>query len=101
LGLEKDEYLELIELFIDTGMSDMNQLQDGIDERNPEKVYKAAHSLKGAAMNLGLNGLSETAEEIEEKASRNSMDEAEQAAQTLKKKLYGIEKLARTSQFNG
>jgi len=68
LGLEREEYLELIELFIETSMSDLDKLQSAIKEVNAEKAANAAHSLKGAARSIGLMELSETAKEIEEKA---------------------------------
>jgi FOG: HPt domain len=87
LGLEEEEYMELIELFIDVGMSDLDRLHSAIEEGDSEKAAKAAHSLKGAAGNLGLMELSKTAKEIEEEAGNDRLDETADAAQTLKEKL--------------
>ena len=95
LGLEEEEYLELIELFIETGMSDLDKLQSAIEEGNPEKAANAAHSLKGAAVSLGLIKLSETAREIEEKARNDQLERISEAAHELKKKLDEIAELAK------
>ena len=54
LGLEEDEYIELIELFIETSTSDIDKLQSAIVGGDTEKISRLAHSLKGASVNLGL-----------------------------------------------
>jgi len=87
LGLEEEEYLELIELFIETGMSDLNKLQSAIEEGSAEKAVNAAHSIKGAAMNLGLTELSEIAKEIEEKAGNDRLETSAEPARLLQEKL--------------
>jgi len=87
LGLEEEEYLELIELFIETGMSDLDTLSSAIKEKNAEKAANAAHSLKGAASNLGLMELYEAAMKIEEGILNNHLKETAEDAQALKEKL--------------
>ena len=87
LGLEEEEYLELIELFIETGMSDLNKLQSAIEEGSAEKAVNAAHSIKGAAMNLGLTELSEIAKEIEEKSGNDRLERTAEPARLLREKL--------------
>ena len=95
LGLEEEEYLELIELFIDTGMSDLDKLQSAIEKGNAEQAANAAHSPKGAASNLGFMKISETAREIGEKARNELLEGITEAAQIQKKKLEEIAGLAR------
>jgi len=34
LGMEEDEYMELIELFIEAGMADLQKLQVAVNEAN-------------------------------------------------------------------
>ena len=87
LGLEEEEYLELIELFIETGMSDLNNLRSAIEGGSAEKAVRAAHSLKGAAINLGFIELSEIAKKIEEKARNDRLETTAEAAQALQEKL--------------
>ena len=87
VGLEQEEYLELIELFIETGFSDLAQLQSAIEEGDGEKAGNAAHSVKGAAGNLGLIELSEIAKDIEEKARNGLFEGTEKSTQILKEKI--------------
>jgi HPt (histidine-containing phosphotransfer) domain-containing protein len=87
VGVEEEEYLELIELFIETGMSDLNTLSSAIKEKNAEKAANAAHSLKGAASNLGLMELYKAAKKIEERILNDRLEETAEDTQTLKEKL--------------
>ncbi len=87
LGLDQEEYMELIELFVETGFSDLDQLQSAIEERDGESAGNAAHSVKGAASNLGLIEISEIAKEIEEKARDELFEGTEKSAQALKEKM--------------
>ena len=95
LGLEEEEYLELIGLFIETGVSDLNKLQSAIEEGSEEKAVNAAHSIKGAAMNLGLTELSEIAKEIEEKARNDRLERTAEPARLLQEKLDIIDDFVR------
>ncbi|MEJ2154648.1 MAG: Hpt domain-containing protein [Desulfobacteraceae bacterium] len=91
LGLEVDEYRELIELFIDTGSADFQKIQDGMAGNDSEQVMRSAHTIKGAAGNLGLMDVSETAKTIEEGATQNQLDGLVTAMETLKAQFKAIE----------
>ena len=85
LGLEKHEYMELLSLFLETASSDMSKLQSAIEEKDAQKTAAAAHSIKGAAGNLGLMKIHKGAKEIEEEAREKRL--AASAVQELKKNL--------------
>jgi histidine phosphotransfer protein HptB len=87
LGLEEEEYIELFELFVETGMADLNELWVAIDMSNAEKAAHIAHSLKGAALNLGLNEFRELAETIGQTARAGQMEKTAQIARTYQGKL--------------
>lgn len=87
LGLEEDEFLELVELFVETGISDLDKLQSAIAEGNADKAANAAHSLRGAAVSLGFVELSEIARKIEEDARNDRLETIAEAAQALQGKL--------------
>lgn len=91
LGLEVDEYRELIELFIDTGAADFQKIQDGMASSDSEQVMRSAHTIKGAAGNLGLIDVSETAKIIEENATNNQLDSLGNTIDTLKTQFEAIE----------
>ena len=95
LGLEEEEYLEFIELFIETGISDLDKLQSAIEEGNPEKAANAAHSIKGAASNLGFMEVYEVAKKIEKQTRNDRLEGIAESAQALKEKLNEIAGLAR------
>jgi HPt (histidine-containing phosphotransfer) domain-containing protein len=88
LGLEEDEYLELVELFIETSKSDLKHLQSAINNKNIEMIAGIAHSLKGAAMNLGLDDFLELATTIEKTAHDGELEETARTAKIFQKKLH-------------
>ena len=91
LGLEVDEYRELIELFIDTGAADFQKIQEALAGCNSDQIMRSAHTIKGAAGNLGLMDVSATAKAIEDSASQNQLDHLTQAVQVLKVQFETIE----------
>jgi HPt (histidine-containing phosphotransfer) domain-containing protein len=91
LGLEVDEYRELIELFIDTGSADFQKIQVAMAGGDAEQVMRSAHTIKGAAGNLGLMDVSDTAKSIEESASKNQLDGIGTAVQILKTQFEAID----------
>jgi HPt (histidine-containing phosphotransfer) domain-containing protein len=72
--MEEEEFLELIELFLDTSASDLNHLQSAADKGEGPNAVKAAHSIKGAAANLGMTEIYELAKKIETEAQGNRLD---------------------------
>ncbi|RKX60238.1 MAG: hypothetical protein DRP37_05520 [Thermodesulfobacteriota bacterium] len=97
LGLEEDEYLELIDLFVEVGKTDLDKLQSGIDDGNAEDVAKSAHSLKGASGNLGLMEFFQIAKEIEEKGRNGQLEGTAEAAQALKERLKAVAEFSRNA----
>jgi HPt (histidine-containing phosphotransfer) domain-containing protein len=91
IGLEEDEFLELVKLFVTTTASDLNKLQSAIDERNMKEVIEVAHSIKGASGNLGFQEMYDLTQGIEMNARKNSLDGAWEALKSLKEKFSQIE----------
>lgn len=95
LELEDEEYLELIKLFIQTGMSDLDKFESAIEAGDASAAADAAHSLKGAAGGLGLTELFELAKEAEQKTRSGFMEEIAYLSRSLKTKLDEIASLIR------
>ncbi len=74
LGLDEDEFAEIVELFLDTAQSDIDKLKEGFESGDAEKAANAAHSLKGASGTLGFMEISEIAKTAEEDAKNNDID---------------------------
>jgi HPt (histidine-containing phosphotransfer) domain-containing protein len=90
LEMEVDEFLEIMELFLKTSAFDLNQLESGIEEGDGKRVIIAAHSIKGAAANLGLLEIYEVARKTEMEARENNFNGATVAARAIKEKIDRI-----------
>jgi HPt (histidine-containing phosphotransfer) domain-containing protein len=90
LGLEPDEYMEVLELLVDSGKADINSLEEAIAAGSAEGVVAAAHSIKGASANLGLTELSEAAKEMELNAREQDLDGMTEKIQVLKAKFEPV-----------
>lgn len=91
LGLEEEEYLELVELFMDRGRSDIDELQAALGAGDAEKVAGTAHSIKGAAGNLGFVEIYKEAAMIESQALEKSLEGSEALMHSI---IKNVEKIA-------
>jgi HPt (histidine-containing phosphotransfer) domain-containing protein len=64
MGLQEEEYLEILDLFIKTTAHNLNQMRSAIQTGDVSKILQETHSLKGAALNLGLREICEIVENI-------------------------------------
>ena len=92
LGLDEKDYLELLDLFLATSRDDLEKLAAAIAAGDCSQGTFAAHSLKGAAGNIGLVEFSNTARYIEDVTRRGSFDGVVEASRVLRNDL---ERLAR------
>lgn len=90
LGLDEDEFKEIVEIFIITADSDIKKLIDANKSKDCEAVSEAAHSLKGSAGNLGFKNLSELSASLENNARDNNIDGLESTLPLLTEKLNEI-----------
>ena len=94
LGLEEDEYLELVDLLVETGMVDLSKLESAVGAGDAEKAAKAAHSIKGASGNLGLMDIYELAKTIEGEIRNHHLELIEPWVKEIREKLETLGKLA-------
>jgi len=64
---------ELLVLFKDSSAADYAQLQQAVANGDAAAVMRAAHSLKGAAASLGVEGLRQLAYEMENDGRNGSV----------------------------
>jgi HPt (histidine-containing phosphotransfer) domain-containing protein len=64
---------ELLVLFRDSSVSDYTQLQQAVAASDAAGVVRAAHSLKGAAASLGIEGIRKVASDMEADGRNNSV----------------------------
>lgn len=91
LGLEEEEFRELMELFVQTGWTDVQHLESALAEGNADQAMRTAHTIKGASGNLGLAEFSAMAHAIEQHALNHRMDDASSVFQQLKRQFEAIQ----------
>jgi HPt (histidine-containing phosphotransfer) domain-containing protein len=95
LGLDEDEYQELLELFIETTETDTSKLREGIKKNDPEITEKAAHSIKGSSGNLGLTEIYEISSKLVETARSGELHGLDKTLKLLEKQLEEVRVLIR------
>ena len=91
LGLTEKEYLDLLELFADAGMSDVRKIQEALVRRDMEMASNAAHSLKGAAGSMGIADIYELSADAERLLRCGRFDEAVETVRLLEHKMSAFE----------
>src|SRR3989339_170799 len=74
LGVDEEDFKELVELFVTTTFSDIGKIKKGISDNNPADAAAASHSIKGAAGNLGFDEIFSLARDMEMQAKKGSLD---------------------------
>ncbi|MEA1966641.1 MAG: Hpt domain-containing protein [Thermodesulfobacteriota bacterium] len=90
LGIGDDDFLELTELLVNVSLTDLSKIQAGLEADNADQVATAAHSIKGAAGNLGFIKLSEIALYVEKSARAGSLKGLEDKQEGIKLELDTI-----------
>ncbi len=93
LDLEEDEYMDLIRLFVETTEANLQDLESSIKAQDSEAVFKMAHKIKGAALNLELADVASLAKEIEFKGRNNQLTDTSPLFGELKKSFVKISAL--------
>jgi len=84
IGLEEDEYRELVELFMETGTADYDRLKAAFEAGDAQQVARSAHTIQGAAGNMGIMNVHEAAKRIELAAVDNRLDSISAELDSLK-----------------
>jgi HPt (histidine-containing phosphotransfer) domain-containing protein len=86
--------IEMIELFLEHAPQRVEAARTGFDEGDMSALYRAAHSLKSTAANLGARSLQDVAARLEESAATGEtegmaplLDELERSYQRLRSDL--------------
>jgi histidine phosphotransfer protein HptB len=95
MGLEEDEFLEVLTLFIEVSESDLLNMETGLKKQDAKFVSDAAHSIKGAALNLGLTDISEIARGVEMRAREENLQGIFEASNAIREKLEAIQSVTR------
>ncbi len=84
---------ELIEIFKESSASDLASLQQGIEKGDAAQARAHAHSIKGAAASLGMDGIRELTEVMEADCREGSLTVATEILPKLEKLLELLQEL--------
>ena len=93
LGLDEDEFVELVELFIETGSSDLIGLKGAIEKKDVEEIIVKSHSIKGASGNLGFMNIYDLAKKVEDGARDGVVKCHEHAVDSIEEEIFRINRL--------
>ncbi|WP_022664834.1 Hpt domain-containing protein [Desulfospira joergensenii] len=92
LGIEEEDFLELVELYVMTCRADIEKIRQGILLGVPADAAAAAHSIKGAAGNLGFEEMAGLAQKMEIQARAGSLENFKTYISDLEKQITGLGK---------
>jgi len=90
LGLEEDEFLEMVDLYLETSNADYSAMEEAYRTNDADRLAERAHSIKGASGNLGFNEAYEAAKIIEETSRKGILDGLKGPLAVLKSNLETI-----------
>jgi signal transduction histidine kinase/DNA-binding response OmpR family regulator len=92
--LEGDEELfkEIVRTFLDDAPLQVEKLKQALREENLSQIEKQAHSLKGAAMNIGGNALQAIAFEVELSGKKGDLKRNQELIPRLEKEFTRLQK---------
>ncbi len=83
LGIDEEDFRELVELFISTSLADIDKIKAGMASDSPQDAASAAHSIKGAAGNMGFDDIYSLTLDMEMQAKDGSMENFGEKLKTL------------------
>ena len=73
IGISEETYKKLIHTFIESTKSDLEQLQIAIKKENTPQIQEYCHHIKGAAINLELEKISEISKKMEKHVKKKML----------------------------
>lgn len=65
MGFDMKEYLEVLDVFLDNTPGELFKLKEAIDHERNFAIFDICHLIKGGASSIGMDTISEIAEEME------------------------------------
>jgi two-component system, sensor histidine kinase and response regulator len=82
---------KVIEVYLSTSPRLLTAMREGVEQRNPEAVRQAAHSLKSASANLGATGLAEMCRVLEGQARAGSCPDTDAEIEALEAEFQQVQ----------
>lgn len=75
--------VDLIQMYLEDGPTKLTEIERGLAEQDYERVERAAHSLKGAAGNLGAIAVQQDCEVLQQASRQHQLDVVHQGYSAL------------------
>ena len=86
VAMEDNEFMiELVDLFLDDMPEQLDWLRSAIEQAGTNLTAKAAHRIKGAAGNVGADGLSRICGELEQSSRTAETASSQQALEQIER----------------
>jgi len=89
--LPKNILIKLIKSFLSSAQDDLEKLDLKISENNYQEIFALSHKIKGAALNLGLDEISNICKELEENSKNHKKFDYKNLFEKLKMEIEKIE----------
>lgn len=93
LDMPVEDYSMLVGIFIETSKKEIAQLRSQLMDMDADNAARSAHSVKGAAVNLGLEDMFSLAQGIELHVENQQWDLAQYSSVLLEQSLQHLEKM--------
>lgn len=90
IGFSEEEFQDLIELFLESTLSELDHIKVAAEVSDFKKIAMSAHSMRGAAINLGFTEIHELAKTIEGNAQARELNGTFEAADKIRDHLERI-----------
>ena len=90
LGIDREDFIELAELFVTTTQGDMDKIRQAMAAEDPAGAAAAAHSIKGAAANLGFENMADLAKTMEFQGKDGDLNGFDAYMDDMGKMLQGL-----------
>jgi len=91
---------EIVNMFLDVAVSDVQELQEAISTRNLDMVSKSAHKMKGSAANIGAQTTQKLALKLEQSAKAEDYEILNESFGKLQQELGKLEKVVDKFDWN-
>ena len=83
VGCDRELLAEIVELFLEDAPAAVERLGAALESGQSQRVWRAAHALKGSVVNFSADRAARLAQEIEGAAERNDLETAREQAKAL------------------
>lgn len=90
LGIDEEDFMELVELFVTTSLGDIEKLKKSLAEKNCPDASAASHSIKGAAANMGFDDIADLSAKMEMQAKQDSLENFESYINDLERMVIAL-----------